>query len=104
MSLLQHEIFENIDLALLEKFWEFHTHNPEVFLEFKKLSSKMAETGKGKYGSRTIVEIIRWNYDLQTKGDVFHFNNDFSPLYARLLIAEEPAFAGFFELRKMKPN
>lgn len=91
-----------IDVVLVSKFVDFHLKNPHVYEAFTKLANQMRQTGKKQYGARTIVEIIRWQIDLKTTDNVFRFNNDFSPLYARLLMAADPNFVDFFELRRMK--
>lgn len=98
------EVLADVDEDLVAKFVKFHFDNPQVYVVFRDLSAEMKATGKAKYGARTIIEIVRWRQDLVTEKSVFKFNNDFSPLYARLLMHVMPVeFGGFFELRRMKP-
>lgn len=95
-------IFQGIDKNLLKRFKEFHEKNGFVYQEFYKLSTKMKLNGRKKYSAWTIINKIRWDYDLKTKGDVFKINNDFIALYARLVIYNDPALSDFFSLREMK--
>jgi hypothetical protein len=97
-------IFNEVDKGLLKRFDTFHKENPEVYSKFKELSYEMRGSGKDHYSGWTIINVIRWEYDLNTRGDVFKINNDFIALYVRLLIYQDPTFAGFFELRKMKKS
>lgn len=96
-------LFDNADRELLQRFKTFHAKNPRVYNLFKENAEKVFQTGRAKYSSRTIIEVIRWEHDLETSGDVFKINNDYIPIYARLLIHNHPKFKSFFELRTMKP-
>ena len=87
---------------VLERFKKFHSSNPQVYDSFKNMAQKMKAVGRKKYSARTIMEVIRWNYDLKVIGDVFDINNDFIPIYVRVLIHNHPEYQGFFELRKVR--
>ena len=93
-------LFDNIDKKLLGKFKKYHTENPSVYKSFKRYAQKIRIVHK-KYSAWTIINLIRWEIDLQG-GDLFKINNDYIALYARLLMYYEPSFEGFFELRTMK--
>jgi hypothetical protein len=98
------ELFGGADPALLARFKEFHLANPSVYETFRAKAEMMLSTGRPKYSAWVIVQVIRWESDLRTKGDVFKVNNDFIALYARLLIWKDPRFEAFFELLQMKPK
>ena len=98
------ELFTDLDPKLLEKFKQFHKENPRVYDLFVTYSKRMKISGKNKYSAWTIVNVIRWNMDLWTTGDVFKINNDFIAIYARVMIHNYPEFADFFELRQTKPT
>lgn len=100
----QEDLFFDSDKDLLQRFKEFHQKNPEVYRLFKLNAEKILLTGRKKYSAWTIIQVIRWEYDLKTQGDVFQINNDYIAIYARLLIYNDSKFKGFFELRSMKPN
>lgn len=91
--------FDGYPDHVVRRFLEWHRNNPHVYQEFKKLTFKMAGTGRKRYSARTIVEVMRWHYDLQTTGDVFGVNDNFTPIYVRLLIHDHPEYRNFFELR-----
>lgn len=95
--------FTGADPRLVDRFVKFHEENPFVWQKFQEYAFKIKKTGKKKYSGWTIVNAIRWHFDLRTSGDSFKINNDFIALYVRLLINQYPEFERFFEQRKMKP-
>lgn len=96
------KIFDDIDTELLKKFKAYHLENPHVYDEFLSNALKMKSLGRRKYSAWTIVNKIRWDWDVQSSDRVFKINNDFIALYARLVIYHRPEFTNFFEMRKMK--
>lgn len=84
------------------RFKTFHQKNPHIYKEFTALAYDMRNTGRTRYSGRTIIEKMRWDYDIKTKGDVFKVNDDFVPIYVRVLIHERPEFETFFELRRVR--
>jgi len=60
----------------------------------------MAKTGRKKYSSELIINVIRWHIDLDTRStDEFKINNNFKSFYSRLFVAQNPEFRSFFEFR-----
>jgi len=98
----RNELFNRYPENVLRRFRLFHAKNPGVYEKFKELAFTMKKRGRKKYSSEIIVNIIRWHVDLETKGEMFRINNDYTPLYSRLLIMDFPEFDGFFELRNGK--
>jgi hypothetical protein len=94
--------FDGYPEHVIKRFLEWHQANPHIYEEFKKLTFKMAGTGRVRYSARTIIEVMRWHYDLQTTGDVFVVNDNFTPIYVRLLIYDYPNYRSFFELRTVR--
>lgn len=94
--------FQDYPSNVVAKFKAWHNENPHIYTEFTTLADMMRATGRRRYSARTIVEKMRWDYDLVTKGNVFKVNDDFVPIYARVLIYEQPRFDGFFELRRVR--
>tara|TARA_R110000751_G_scaffold35565_2_gene87410 strand:+ start:719 stop:1024 length:306 start_codon:yes stop_codon:yes gene_type:complete len=84
------------------EFDEFHGNNPEVYSELLKLSFDLKAKGRGKYGVKSLFEIIRWHRAMSTEGDEFKLNNNHAPFYARLIMAQEPELEGFFETRRQR--
>ena len=96
-------MFDRYPQTMKDRFKKFHSENPHVYEEFKRLAFKMKATGRTKYSATAIVNVLRWETDLKTKGDVFQINNDFISIYVRLIIWRYPEMVDFFELREM-PN
>jgi len=84
-----------------QKFNEYHTQNPNVYDLFKRYSIQLKESGHKHYGAKTIMERIRWHIDVESKGDKFKINNNYTSRYVRMLVAEIPAFAEFFRTREL---
>jgi hypothetical protein len=95
-------LFERYPATVLARFKEWHSANPQIYRQFKTLALKMKATGRKRYSARTIIEKMRWDYDIETTGDVFEINGDFVPIYVRLLIHHHPEFSNFFELRLVR--
>jgi len=96
---MENDIFDGYPQIVLDRFNSFHLANPHIYHEFKRLAYKMKATGRQRYSARTIMEVLRWHYDLKTTGDVFELNDNFTPIYVRLLLQQHPEFINFFELR-----
>lgn len=90
-------------LTLDERFQAYHEAHPEVFAAFKRLATDLLRRGRQHYGAGAIFEVIRYEQALRggVDDDGFKINNDYRSRYARKLIAEDPRFANFFELRKL---
>lgn len=82
-------------------FSEYHEKNPQVYVLFKKYAQMALDRGFKKFSAKAIFERLRWHYSVETEGDEFKLNNNYTAYYARKLMAE-PEFMGFFELRKCK--
>lgn len=89
-------------LSPKERFEQFHAANPQVFVHFKRFAWDVKRMGRTRWSADAIIQRIRWFLCVETAGDNFKVNDNFSAYYARLLIAEEPEFDGFFELRKTR--
>jgi hypothetical protein len=97
-------LFGHYSKRTLKRFKEFHQENPHIFKEFKQLAYKMKKAGRKKYSAQAIIYVIRFNQDLKTTGDVFKINNDFTSIYARLLMYRDLSMENFFEIRKENNN
>lgn len=94
--------FSKYPPEVLNRFKKFHKENPQVYEEFVNTAKRMKRTGRTRYSARTIIEVLRWTRDIGTTGEVFKINDDYVPIYVRLLIHNYPEFNGFFELRKIR--
>jgi len=89
-------------LSIDEQFKQFHEANPAVYDALRNLALDMRRRGVQHYGTKGLFEVLRWSYSLQTQGDEFLLNNNYTSRYARLLMQQEPELAGFFETRELK--
>jgi hypothetical protein len=90
-------------LTIEERFQQFHQNNPVVYELLCKFAREAKDRGVKKWGIKAIFEVVRWHVKvkLQHEGD-FKLNNDFTALYARLIMANEPDLADFFDTRERK--
>lgn len=93
------ELFQHYPKKLLEEFKVFHKNNPDIYEEFGRLAHRMKTTGRKKYSSKMIINVLRWERDLRTTGDVFKINDKFQSIYGRLFVYHNPEFKDFFEFR-----
>lgn len=91
--------FGHYDPKTLADFKKFHAANPHVYDRFKELAFEMKETGRKKYSSKMIINVLRWESDLKTTDKEFKINDKFQSIYGRLLVWNHPEFDGFFEFR-----
>lgn len=85
--------------TLREQFAAFHAANPGVYEALRRLALDMQRKGVRQYGTKGLFEILRWQYALQTQGEPYKLNNNYTAHYARLLMEKEPALRSFFETR-----
>lgn len=84
---------------ITEKFKVFHDNNPHVYEELVSLARQVKDTGKSKYGIKALFEVVRFHYDIKTTGDYFKLNNNYTALYARMIMEKEQDLKDFFSLR-----
>ena len=85
---------------MVRKFWEFHHKNPHVYEGLKSLAMELRQKGAGTYGMKSLFEVLRWHHFIKTSDRDFLLNNNYTSFYARLLMHNEQALRGFFQLRK----
>lgn len=87
-----------------EQFEQFDALHPEIYVEFCHIALDLLRRGRVHYGSKAILEIIRYHRILSGKSDIepFKINNNYSSRYARKLIEEDERFRDFFELRELR--
>ena len=79
---------------------DFHAKNPYVFTKFQEFANTAQQEGCTKLGARFLGERIRWHVWFETVGgNGFKINDHFWPYYARLLVAIDPSFDGFFTFK-----
>lgn len=91
------------EMTIQERFEAFHAANPHVYRLLRSLALEMRNIGIHRSGVKFLVERLRWDYLVQTRGrEKFKLSNDFTSRYARLLMAQEPALEGFFVTKELR--
>lgn len=85
-----------------QKWWAWHKKNPQVWDKFEEYSLKAIASGRTKYSQWAIINRIRWNAEIETKGGEFKISNDYICFYARLFHARYPKHNKFFSLKALK--
>jgi hypothetical protein len=81
-------------------FWQFNRENPQVYDALKRLAYNLISRGHDHYGIKALCEVVRFEHVMATHDPAFKINNNYTALYARLLMTSEPGLKGFFELRE----
>lgn len=87
-----------------ERWWEWHRKNPHVYQMFERFAFEAIRKGHEHLSAWLIVNRIRWESTVVTKGEDFNVSNDFIAYYARLFHALNPEHAGFFKTHKLKED
>ena len=87
-----------------ERWWEWHRKNPHVYQMFERFAFEAIRKGHELLSAWLIVNRIRWESTVVTKGEDFKVSNDFIAYYARLFHALNPEHAGFFKTHKLKED
>jgi hypothetical protein len=104
LNLFSSAAFSDIQPHIVQQFWDFHKSNPKVFELFREYCHQLRAAGRNQYGAKAVMERIRWHLEVETRGDDFKINNNYSSCYARLLLTQEPAFRSFFHVRSRGSN
>jgi hypothetical protein len=96
VDLVKRPIFSNIQPHIVDKFVAWHIQNPEVWELFKKYCYELWDVGRRRYGSRSIIERIRWHTAIHTKGSEFKICDHYNSCYSRLMILHDDRFKDFF--------
>ena len=83
-----------------EEFQKYHETNPQVYEMFKRFAFELINSNVKSTGVRLVIERIRWETTIQTEGDAFKLNNNWSPYYSRMFMKDYPQHKGFFRVRK----
>ena len=72
--------------------------NPEVYPMFKEFTFELIRAGRKRAGANMIIERLRWETAIRTKGD-FKINNNYAPDLSRKFMEDHPQHKGFFQTR-----
>jgi hypothetical protein len=85
-------------------FRQFHYDNPHVYHALVMLARNLKKKGHQTYGMKSLFEVLRWEYAMKTTGSAFKLNNNYTSMYARLIMQNEPDLQEFFRIRKFSPQ
>jgi hypothetical protein len=85
-----------------QKWWAWHKLNPQVWEKFREYTLEAVNSGRRHYSHWAIINRIRWNREIETKGGEFKISNDYICFYARLFHAKYPEHGDFFRLKMLK--
>ena len=74
----------------------FHRDNPQIYKLFVKFASGVARN-RSRFGSRAILERIRWETNLDSSHETLKIPNAYSAYYSRLFEIDYPRFDGMFQ-------
>ncbi len=76
----------------------FHAANPHVMAAVVKMATYAQQHGVRRYGIKAIFEALRWSA-LETTGEVYKLNNNYTAWYARAVGRLHPTLAPLFLTR-----
>ena len=88
-------------LAKKQEWWEWHQKNPQVWQMFERFAYEAVVSGHKKISHWLIINRIRWETSIVTKGNDFKISNDYIAFYARLWKAKHPAHKDLFNTKRM---
>lgn len=83
-------------------FREFHRQNPHVYRILRQMALDYRRAGNDRCGMKMLWEVLRYTSSVQTSGEPYKLNNNYTALYARLLMDQERELRGFFETRERR--
>ena len=88
-------------LARKQAWFEWHEKNPEVWKMFERFAFEAIMNGHEKISHWLIINRIRWETSIVTKGGDFKISNDYIAFYARLWKETYPQYDKLFNTKKM---
>ena len=95
---VQHAPDETAD----DRFRNWLSANPHVLDAFIGLALQAKQRGRTRIGAKLIVERLRWEYMIQTGGDEFRLNNNYTSRLARAAVGSRPELEPLFEFRELR--
>lgn len=88
-----------------ESFEEYVKDNPEIYKLFIGYALSWLKTGAKKISSKQIIGRIRWEVEVETKGESardFKCNDAFTSRFARKFLSDYPEYSERIELRELR--
>ena len=93
-------LFGQFQEEQLKRFKKFNTQNPHIYDAFVERARQMKKAGHKRYSASAIIQRIRWEMDITTKGSRFKIDDSFTTFYGRLADYLNDDLKDFFEYRK----
>lgn len=74
---------------------QFHRENPHVLREIVQVCLRVLPK-RTHWSINAAFEVVRYNADITTTGRTYKLNNNHRAFYARWIMRDVPALAGFF--------
>jgi hypothetical protein len=84
------------------RFWLFHQQNPKVYELFDRFALEAAKSNRSRFGVAAIFERMRWYTSVETKGEAYKLNDNYTAYYGRLWMRNNPEHEGLFSTRTLK--
>lgn len=98
--------------SIQEAFEIYHTANPKVYNELKRMALQAINKGKSKISFKLITNVLRWEIFMKTeekqsvqiegKKVTFKINDAYHSRYARLFADEYPDHKGKVDFRALR--
>ena len=75
-----------------------------MYAAFRTLALRLYNAGVRHYGAKCLFEVLRFETIIRARGETFKLNNNHVSRYARLLMANDRRFDGFFAVRELRPS
>lgn len=96
------EVIKRPKPPLKYRWWEWHKANPEFYELFEKFTLEAIDKGHTRLSAWLIVNRIRWETMIVTKGDDYKVSNDYIAYFSRLFMHYHPEYDGFFKTKELK--
>lgn len=90
------------DESLDTQFARWLSANPHILDAFLHYAVEAYRRGCRGIGGKLIVEQLRWQSAIQTAGDPYKINNNWTSRLVRAAIARQPELADVFETRELR--
>ena len=99
-DLLPFPDFTDQPVDRVRAFLDFHESNPQVYELVDRFTRQVISAGRERFGMKAVFERIRWYFAVETTGETFKLNNNYTAFYSRLWMHRNPAMPQVFALRK----
>tara|TARA_Y100000310_G_scaffold283472_1_gene305459 strand:+ start:407 stop:811 length:405 start_codon:yes stop_codon:yes gene_type:complete len=90
--------------TIADRFSEYDSNNPHVWELFKRFTREAHHAGHDRFSAQSVIERIRWETSVETRGGEFKINNNFAAFYARKYHELFPQLDGFFQTRSSQAD